>query len=91
MIDNGLESYIYRKSELTKPIVFGEIGAHGDHFLDPHYAAEAINIIWEQSKGLADKYRIQAVLPFAFVDDNIIDSITHEWKEGAYVIQSWAS
>ena len=37
IIANGLENYIYRKNELTKPIVFGEIGAHGNNFLDAHY------------------------------------------------------
>lgn len=88
---NGLESMIPRQSELNKPIIFGEVGANIqlDHLLDPHYTAETIDIMWKQSNKFADKWKIQAMLPFCFAADNIIDSITHEWKEGAYVIQSW--
>jgi len=85
---NGLKAQTTHYDEITKPIILAECGAAvpTGHLWDTAINAEALQKIWEE----ANKLGLKAILPWSFVDDNIINSITHEWYEGAYVIQNWS-
>jgi len=83
--NNGIlaEDLLPDLDQVDKPVILGECGA--SEFWLPAINAEALQKFWDEAKALG----IKAVLPWSFVEDNIIDSITHEWKEGAFTIQNW--
>lgn len=72
-----------------KPVILGEWGA--SEFWMPDRQAYALQRTWEDTQTINNAGgNIISLLPFSFVSDNIIDSITYEWKAGAYVIKDWS-